>query len=81
MMQPQPHSGDRIVLLQMLGIFLTAACAEVCRIGYVPTDEQTLEGLPDPYEDDTIGLRFSLSHADECQWFNLCLHVALSPSR
>jgi hypothetical protein len=66
----------------MLGIFLTAACAEVCRIGYVPTDEQILEGLPNPYEDDTIGLRFSLPHADECEWLhNLCLHVALSPTR
>ena len=52
-------------------------------MGYVPTDGEILEGLPDPYQDDSVGLRFSLPHADEPnepKKFNLCLHVALCAS-
>jgi len=34
---------------------LTALAAEVCRVGYIPTEEEILAGSVDPSSDPTLG--------------------------
>jgi hypothetical protein len=41
--------------VQLLGLFLTATLAEVCRLGYIPTDAELDLGVADPYADENGG--------------------------
>ena len=42
--------------LAMIGIILTAAIAEMCRYGYIPSDDETVyDGLLNPYVEGSAG--------------------------
>ena len=54
--------------LSLMGLALTAVTAEVCRLGYIPTEEEIANGAPSPYELDDFGC-----YGDCC-----CLHRSCS---
>ena len=39
----------------MFGLGLTALASELCKYGYVPSEEEILLGRPDPYDDPNSG--------------------------
>ncbi len=53
---PQSHSNVcRVTVLGLSGLFLTALAAEVCRYGYIPTEDEVLSGKIDPLSVPNIG--------------------------
>jgi hypothetical protein len=44
-----------VTVLGLSGLFLTAVAAEVCRYGYIPTEEEMLAGKIDPLSVPNIG--------------------------
>jgi hypothetical protein len=47
--------GIASCVLSLMGLALTAITAEVCRLGYIPTEEEIANGAPSPYELDDFG--------------------------